>query len=153
MPENSTYTDRRRPDRRETPGRIPNRPDLAAPPRAPPRARQETGRGNAGCVIHGIGSDELDVVPRGVERQLRAAIATHPTDLIWWPFWNLGIPFENTYLPLLHVTVAAFSGAIGVSRSMHLIALLDFVHSFIPSVTIGVTSTASEPSSIELVGH
>src|SRR5271156_2367964 len=31
----------------------------------PPR----TGRGNAGRVIHGIGSDELDVVPRGVERQ------------------------------------------------------------------------------------
>ncbi len=37
--------------------------------RRPPR----TGRGDAECVIHGIGSDELDVVPRGVEGQLRAA--------------------------------------------------------------------------------
>lgn len=52
------------------------------------------------------------------------AMAMHPMDLIWWPFWNAGIPFENTYLPLLHVIVALFSFLTGCSipRSFHAVA-------------------------------
>src|SRR5713226_6914979 len=36
-------------------------------------------------------------------------MAAHPFDLRWWPFWDTGIPFQNTYLPLLHAIVALFA--------------------------------------------
>jgi hypothetical protein len=36
-------------------------------------------------------------------------MAQHPGDWKWWPLWNAGMPFENSYLPLLHWMVAAFS--------------------------------------------
>lgn len=28
-------------------------------------------------------------------------VASHPRDLAWWPLWECGLPFDNTYLPLL----------------------------------------------------
>ncbi len=50
-------------------------------------------------------------------------MAEHPGEWKWWPLWNAGMPFENTYLPLLHWIVAAFSGVTGLSaaRSFHMV--------------------------------
>jgi hypothetical protein len=50
-------------------------------------------------------------------------MAKHPGQWSWWPLWNAGMPFENTYLPLLHWFVAAFSGLTGWSaaRSFHMV--------------------------------
>ena len=50
-------------------------------------------------------------------------MAKHPGQWNWWPLWNAGMPFENTYLPLLHWFVAAFSGLTGWSaaRSFHIV--------------------------------
>jgi hypothetical protein len=59
-------------------------------------------------------STHLDSID-GTFIELGKAFATHPTDLTWWPYWNLGIPFENTYLPLLHALVGLFSRLSGVS--------------------------------------
>lgn len=39
------------------------------------------------------------------------------SDLTWFPLWYGGIPFQNTYPPLLHLLVAAFASAAGVSAA------------------------------------
>jgi hypothetical protein len=48
-------------------------------------------------------------------------VATHPRDLIWWPLWDLGVPFQNTYAPLLPIMAGLYSIATGFSAplSMH----------------------------------
>ncbi|PYT22467.1 MAG: hypothetical protein DMG57_35260 [Acidobacteria bacterium] len=45
-------------------------------------------------------------------------IASHPFDMLWWPQWDLGLPFQNTYIPGLHLLVGAFSGLTGLSASL-----------------------------------
>jgi hypothetical protein len=45
-------------------------------------------------------------------------IAAHPGDLLWWPFWDCGLPFQNTYLPLLHLLVGFFSRITGHSPAL-----------------------------------
>jgi hypothetical protein len=45
-------------------------------------------------------------------------MATHPRDLLWWPFWDGGIPFQHTYFPLLHAIVAIFSRLTGYSPAL-----------------------------------
>ena len=47
----------------------------------------------------------------------------YPGQWQWWPFWNGGLPFETTYLPLQQWVVAGFSLATGVSaaRSFHVV--------------------------------
>lgn len=45
-------------------------------------------------------------------------IADHPLDLLWWPFWDCGLPFQNTYLPLLHLLVGFFSRITGHSAAL-----------------------------------
>jgi hypothetical protein len=42
----------------------------------------------------------------------------HPSDLLWWPIWNLGIPFHHTYFPLLHALDAALSVLAGIHPAM-----------------------------------
>jgi hypothetical protein len=58
-------------------------------------------------------------------------MAKHPGQWSWWPLWNAGMPFENTYLPLLHWFVAAFSGLTGWSaaRSFHMVTAGIYVSS------------------------
>jgi hypothetical protein len=53
-------------------------------------------------------------------------MAQHPFDWNWWPLWSTGMPFENSYLPLLHWIVAAWSGVTGLSaaRSFHAVTAL-----------------------------
>jgi hypothetical protein len=50
-------------------------------------------------------------------------MAEHPGEWGWWPLWSGGMPFENSYLPLTHWTVAAFSVLTGLSpaRSFHVV--------------------------------
>jgi len=45
-------------------------------------------------------------------------MATHPGDLLWWPFWDAGLPFQHTYFPLLHAIVAVFSRLTGNSFAL-----------------------------------
>ncbi|HVX66776.1 MAG TPA: hypothetical protein VHA11_09255 [Bryobacteraceae bacterium] len=45
-------------------------------------------------------------------------IAANWHDLLWFPLWYGGIPFQNTYLPLLHLTVAAVSKLLGLAPGL-----------------------------------
>lgn len=59
---------------------------------------------------------------------LARAIAAHPFDLLWWPQWDLGLPFQNTYIPGLHILVGLFSRITGHSPglSFHQVCALFF---------------------------
>ncbi|HEX8985562.1 MAG TPA: hypothetical protein VF767_09025, partial [Bryobacteraceae bacterium] len=39
-------------------------------------------------------------------------------DLTWFPLWYGGIPYQNTYLPLLHLAVAAVSKLLGLAPGL-----------------------------------
>ena len=45
-------------------------------------------------------------------------VAAHPGDLLWWPYWDCGLPFQNTYLPLLNLIVGAYAHLAGVSAAL-----------------------------------
>jgi len=45
-------------------------------------------------------------------------IAARPGDVLWFPIWDCGLPFQNTYLPLLHMIVGAFSRLSGHSAAL-----------------------------------
>jgi len=45
-------------------------------------------------------------------------ILNHPRDLGWFPLWYGGIPFQNTYPPLLHILVAGTAGLFRVSPAL-----------------------------------
>lgn len=45
-------------------------------------------------------------------------VAAHPGQLGWWPLWDCGLPFQNTYLPLLHLITGTFSGITGRSPAL-----------------------------------
>ena len=49
-------------------------------------------------------------------------------DLTWWPLWYGGMPWQNTYPPLLHWTVAAAAqlGGLSPARAYHIVAALFF---------------------------
>jgi hypothetical protein len=47
------------------------------------------------------------VIARGIQERW--------PDMGWWPMWNLGMPFEYTYQPLLHHVAAAVSSLSGWS--------------------------------------
>jgi hypothetical protein len=50
-------------------------------------------------------------------------ISRHWGSFSWWPLWHLGMPYQNTYVPLLHVTAAALSTVAGLSapRAYHIL--------------------------------
>jgi hypothetical protein len=45
-------------------------------------------------------------------------VANHLGNLMWWPEWACGLPFQNTYLPLLHVLAGLFSRVSGHSPAL-----------------------------------
>lgn len=49
-------------------------------------------------------------------------------DLGWWPLWYGGIPYQNTYPPLLHLTVAAFAKGTGLSPALSFHAVNAFLY-------------------------
>jgi hypothetical protein len=42
----------------------------------------------------------------------------HWHELGWWPLWYLGIPWQNSYPPVLHVIVAGYASLFGVSTGL-----------------------------------
>jgi hypothetical protein len=51
-------------------------------------------------------------------------MAERPGEWGWWPFWAGGMPFENTYLPLMNWIAAAVTLLTGLSpaRAFHVVA-------------------------------
>jgi hypothetical protein len=50
-------------------------------------------------------------------------MARHPGEWSWWPLWNGGMPFENSYLPFTNWVVAAFTllTRLSAARSFHIV--------------------------------
>jgi len=48
-------------------------------------------------------------------------LSTHWRDFSWWPFWHCGMPYQDTYVPLLHLVVAATASLahISAARAYH----------------------------------
>jgi hypothetical protein len=44
-------------------------------------------------------------------------LSTHWTDHAWWPLWHCGMPFQDTYVPLLHAVVAAVATVAKISAA------------------------------------
>ena len=55
-------------------------------------------------------------------------IMQHPTDLLWWPFWNIGMPFQNTYFPLLPLINATAAKLVGCSPALAFHAVCAFFY-------------------------
>jgi hypothetical protein len=49
---------------------------------------------------------------------LARGVANHLGDLRWWPEWTCGLPFQNTYLPLVPVTAGLYSLVTGHSPAL-----------------------------------
>ena len=45
-------------------------------------------------------------------------VVEHPWELRWFPWWYGGIPYQNTYSPLLHLSVAAVASVAGISAPL-----------------------------------
>ncbi len=45
-------------------------------------------------------------------------IMEHPWELTWFPWWYGGVPYQNTYPPLLHLLVAAVASVAGISAPL-----------------------------------
>jgi hypothetical protein len=58
-------------------------------------------------------------------------MARHPGEWTWWPLWNCGMPFENSYLPFTHWVVAAFTllTRLSAARSFHIVMAALYVFS------------------------
>src|ERR1700693_1361231 len=48
-------------------------------------------------------------------------IATHWGGFSWWRLWHCGMPYQDTYLPLVHLVVAAVAtlGKISAAHAYH----------------------------------
>lgn len=50
----------------------------------------------------------------------------------WWPIWHGGMPFQNVYVPLLHLTTAAYATWRGVSPAQAYHAVTGLAYCFGP---------------------
>jgi hypothetical protein len=66
--------------------------------------------------------DSIEGAYIGISRHI---LASWP-DLSWWPAWYAGIPFRNSYPPLLNILVALSSAVLNVSvaRAHHVVTAL-----------------------------
>jgi hypothetical protein len=44
-------------------------------------------------------------------------LSRHWGDFSWWPIWHCGMPYQETYVPLLHLTVAAATSLLHISAA------------------------------------
>lgn len=60
-------------------------------------------------------------------------ISRHWGSFSWWPIWHCGMPYQNTYVPLLHLTVAIFSTVAGISAARAYHILIGLVYALGPA--------------------
>jgi hypothetical protein len=55
-------------------------------------------------------------------------ISTHWGDFSWFPIWHCGMPYQDTYVPLLHLVVAAVSslGHVSAARAYHIVVAITY---------------------------
>jgi hypothetical protein len=57
----------------------------------------------------------------------------------WWPFWDLGVPFEYTYAPLVPALTAAWSSIARVSHNIAFHAVMGLCYCLAPLTLFGMT--------------
>ncbi|MCU1233369.1 MAG: hypothetical protein JWP63_1336 [Candidatus Solibacter sp.] len=55
-------------------------------------------------------------------------ISTHWGDFSWFPIWHCGMPYQDTYVPMLHLVVAAVSslGHVSAARAYHIVVAVTY---------------------------
>ncbi len=55
-------------------------------------------------------------------------IASHWDGFSWFPLWQCGMPFQNTYVPMLHlvVAIAATLGKVSAARAYHIVVAVTY---------------------------
>src|SRR5580658_3360250 len=55
-------------------------------------------------------------------------LSRHWGDHSWWPIWHCGMPYEDTYVPLLHLLVAATAtlGRISAAHAYHIVVAIAY---------------------------
>src|ERR1043166_7374070 len=53
-------------------------------------------------------------------------LSTHWGDASWWPMWHGGMPFQDTYVPLVHVASAALASLFTPVRAYHCVVALAY---------------------------
>ncbi len=66
-------------------------------------------------------------------------------DMTWWPLWYGGVPWQNTYPPLLHWSVAAMAQVAGLSpaRAYHIVVALFFCAGPVTAYALAVRLSAN----------
>lgn len=62
-----------------------------------------------------------------------ARYSRHWGSISWWPIWHCGMPFEDTYVPLLHLTVAVVATATRMSPALAYHAVTALTYSLAPA--------------------
>src|ERR1700751_2981054 len=78
------------------------------------------------CICAGLFTtaylDEFSSVD-GAFISIARYLSHHWGDHSWWPLWHCGMPYEDTYVPLLHLIVAAVStlARISAAHAYHIV--------------------------------
>ncbi len=64
-------------------------------------------------------------------------------DLSWWPLWYAGIPYQNSYPPLLHLTVAAVAALLKISPALSHHAVTGFLYCLGPVAVYALAARLS----------
>lgn len=72
-------------------------------------------------------------------------ISEHWGQFSWWPLWHCGMPYQDTYVPLLHLVVAVLAslGHISAARAYH--AVVGVAYAFGPATLYLMASRLGAP--------
>ena len=70
--------------------------------------------------------------PEGSFIALARVMLEHPSEKLWWPYWDAGMPFEHTYLPLLQWMVVLCAQGTGWSPALSYHAVVALFYSLGP---------------------
>jgi hypothetical protein len=78
-------------------------------------------------------------------------ISEHPLAVDWFPLWYVGIPFQNAYPPLLHLTTGGLAGLTGISPAVAYHAVAALTYCLVPVTLYWLAATLSQKTGPALV--
>jgi hypothetical protein len=60
-------------------------------------------------------------------------LSRHWGNFSWWPLWHCGMPYQETYVPLLHLTVAAATSLLHISAARAYHGVTGLIYAFGPA--------------------
>jgi len=96
--------------------------------------------------------DQMSSV-EGVFIALARYMRDHAGDLYWCPLWFGGMPFQNTYPPLLHALVALVSATVRISPALAYHAVTAFFYCLETGHALLASQETHRPHRAELCGR